>query len=230
MSKKKKNSNYVTEKNTQKTIEKQQLLQHKKRWQALRTVLICTLCVLLAVGAILGIGAAFGMFDYYPEATAHASITIEYEGEEYTLHMELYGKDAPLSVAHFKKLAEDDYYLDKAVYCLFGDQLYFGPQTVNEYYGTVDGEFSLNGKENKISHKRGTISMARGDDYNSAHGNFFILTENHKELDGSYAAFGSVIDGGMDTLDTILKDIRVDNNGYITNPPIITSISLHEAH
>lgn len=229
MSKKKKNSNYATEKNAQKAIEKQQLDRQKKRRKTLKTALICVLCVLLVAGAILGIGAAFGMFDYYPEATAHAAITIEYEGEEYTLHMELYGEDAPLSVAHFKKLVEDDYYVDKAVYCLLNDQLCFGPQTVNEYYGTVDGEFSLNGKENKVSHKRGTVSMMRGDDYNSARGNFFILTENHKELDGSYAAFGSVTDG-MDTLDAILKDIRVDENGYITNPPIITEISLHEAH
>ena len=46
---------------------------------------------------------------------------------------------------------------------------------------------------------------------------------------GVYAAFGRITDG-MDIIDRIVKDAQADENGYLTNPPLITSISVHEAH
>ena len=60
---------------------------------------------------------------------------------------------------------------------------------------TIKGEFKLNGKKNRISHQRGTISMARSRSYDSASSQFFIVHKNSQFLDGQYAAFGKVIEG-----------------------------------
>ncbi len=57
---------------------------------------------------------------------------------------------------------------------------------------------------NKIPHERGTLSMARGDEANSATTNFFILVASASYLDGKFAAFGKVTKG-MDVVDAINK-------------------------
>lgn len=53
---------------------------------------------------------------------------------------------------------------------------------------TIKGEFSSNGVENNISHKRGVISMARSSDPDSASSQFFIMHQDSTYLDGEYAA------------------------------------------
>lgn len=66
----------------------------------------------------------------------------------------------------------------------------------------IKGEFAANGFDNKLEHKRGVISMARAMDPNSASSQFFIMHADAPHLDGSYAAFGRVVDG-MDVVDEI---------------------------
>ena len=66
----------------------------------------------------------------------------------------------------------------------------------------IEGEFSSNGVENELKHKRGTISMARSMDPNSAGSQFFIMHADAPHLDGQYAAFGKVVEG-MDIVDEI---------------------------
>ena len=58
----------------------------------------------------------------------------------------------------------------------------------------IKGEFAVNGINNKISHKRGVISMARAYDPNSASSQFFIMHKDQTALDGYFAAFPGVID------------------------------------
>lgn len=90
----------------------------------------------------------------------------------------------------------------------------------------ITGEFSLNGIENNISHTRGTISMARSQDYDSASSQFFIMHEDGTHLDGQYAAFGHVTEG-MEVVDAIAENTPVtDNNGTVLkeNQPVIESI------
>ena len=60
---------------------------------------------------------------------------------------------------------------------------------------TIKGEFKANGVDNPIKHTRGTLSMARASDPNSAGSQFFIMHKDALYLDGSYAAFGHVVDG-----------------------------------
>lgn len=68
-------------------------------------------------------------------------------------------------------------------------------------YG-IKGEFAANGVENPIRHTRGVISMARSQMPNSAGSQFFIMHADAPHLDGSYAAFGHVVEG-MDVVDEI---------------------------
>ena len=93
---------------------------------------------------------------------------------------------------------------------------------------TIKGEFSSNGVENEISHTRGTISMARAQDPDSASSQFFIVQEDSDYLDGDYAAFGHVT-SGMEIVDQICKDVPVeDDNGTVKaeNQPVIEKITI----
>ena len=84
---------------------------------------------------------------------------------------------------------------------------------------TIKGEFSSNGYDgNDIKHIRGVISMARGDNKDSASSQFFICNADASSLDGKYAAFGYVLDG-MSVVDHITYDTSVygDSNGSISD-------------
>ena len=93
---------------------------------------------------------------------------------------------------------------------------------------TIKGEFSSNGVDNDISHTRGTISMARSTDPDSASSQFFIVQSDSTFLDGDYAAFGHVTEG-MDIVDKICKEAKpTDDNGSIKadEQPVIESIRM----
>lgn len=70
-------------------------------------------------------------------------------------------------------------------------------------YG-IKGEFSSNGFDNKLVHEAGVLSMARSQMPNSAGSQFFIMHKNSPHLDGSYAAFGKIIEG-LDVVNTIAE-------------------------
>ena len=92
----------------------------------------------------------------------------------------------------------------------------------------IKGEFSNNGVENDISHKRGTISMARSSDPDSASSQFFIMHQDGTYLDGDYAAFGHVTEG-MDVVDKICEEaVPVNSQGLIdaSKQPVIESIHM----
>ncbi|BEP29840.1 peptidylprolyl isomerase [Helicovermis profundi] len=72
----------------------------------------------------------------------------------------------------------------------------------------VKGEFSSNGFKNDLVHEAGVLSMARAAAPNSAGSQFFIMHKHSPHLDGSYAAFGKVIEG-MDVVDKI-AETKVD--------------------
>ncbi|MFP4021199.1 MAG: peptidylprolyl isomerase, partial [Halanaerobium sp.] len=69
---------------------------------------------------------------------------------------------------------------------------------------SIKGEFSANGFDNDLSHKRGVISMARSSAPDSAGSQFFIVHQDAAHLDGKYAAFGEVIEG-MEVVDQIAE-------------------------
>ncbi len=66
------------------------------------------------------------------------------------------------------------------------------------------GEFSANGFKNDLKHTPGVLSMARAMHPDSAGSQFFIMHKDAPHLDGSYAAFGKVIEG-MDHVNAIAE-------------------------
>ncbi len=123
-------------------------------------------------------------------------------------------KNAPLTVANFKKLVGQGFYNGLIFHRVIsgfmiqgGDPQGTGCGGSKEY---VKGEFAVNGVNNKLSHLRGVISMARAQDYNSASSQFFICHADAKFLDSQYAAFGAVVEG-IETVDKI-SAVRTDRN------------------
>ena len=75
---------------------------------------------------------------------------------------------------------------------------------------SIKGEFAQTGFVNDLRHTRGVLSMARSMMPDSAGSQFFIMHADSPHLDGSYAAFGKVVEG-MDVVDRI-AEVRVDYN------------------
>lgn len=89
---------------------------------------------------------------------------------------------------------------------------------------SIKGEFSNNGFTNDLKHTPGVLSMARAMDPDSAGSQFFIMHETSPHLDGSYAAFGKVING-LDVINTI-ADVRTDWNDRPMEDQMIKSVTV----
>jgi peptidyl-prolyl cis-trans isomerase B (cyclophilin B) len=145
------------------------------------------------------------------------------------IDIELDPSAAPITVENFLKLVNEGFYdgltfhrIIKGFMIQGGDPLGNGTGGSDE---TIKGEFESNGVDNPISHVRGVISMARSQSPDSASSQFFITNADAFNLDGEYAAFGTVI-SGMDVVDQISETPVIDNNGTVekANQPVIESI------
>ena len=159
----------------------------------------------------------------------HAKIKVKNYG---TIEVELDGATAPITVANFIKLVNEKFYDGLTFHRIISGFMIQGGDPLGNGTGgsdeTIKGEFSSNGVENNISHKRGVISMARSSDPDSASSQFFIVQSDSTHLDGDYAAFGHVT-SGMDIVDQICKDAKpTDGNGTIAKDqqPVIDSIRM----
>ena len=159
----------------------------------------------------------------------HAKIKVKNYG---TIEVELDGDTAPITVANFIKLVNEKFYDGLTFHRIISGFMIQGGDPLGNGTGgsdeTIKGEFSSNGVENNISHKRGVISMARSSDPDSASSQFFIMHQDSIYLDGEYAAFGKVTKG-MSVVDKICEDATpTDGNGTIekADQPVIESIRM----
>lgn len=188
----------------------------------IRKILAAALCAILAVFCFASCGnKGIGIH--------HAEITVKDMG---VISVELDGDTAPITVQNFMDLANEGFYDGLTFHRIIdGFMIQGGDPNHNGTGGsekTIKGEFSANGVENNISHTRGTISMARSSDMDSASSQFFIVQTDSTSLDGQYAGFGHVT-SGMEIVDQICKDAVVtDNNGSVDyeNQPVIESIKI----
>ena len=99
----------------------------------------------------------------------HAKIKVKDYG---TIEVELDGDTAPITVANFIKLVNEKFYDGLTFHRIMSGFMIQGGDPLGNGTGgsdeTIKGEFSSNGVENNISHKRGVISMARSSDPDSA--------------------------------------------------------------
>jgi len=122
------------------------------------------------------------------------------------IKIELNPEAAPITCANFEKLVSEGFY-DGLIFhrVIAGFMIQGGDPTGTGMGGSdenIKGEFKINGINNPLSHKRGVISMARSQRYNSASSQFFICHADATFLDGQYAAFGHVVEG-MEVVDRI---------------------------
>ena len=146
--------------------------------------------------------------------------------------IELFEDVAPKHVERIKKLANDGLY-DNVVFHRVIDG--FMAQTGDVRFGNSSSEkfdlkrAGMGGSDlpdlpaefNDLPHEKGTLSMARSSDPNSANSQFFICFEAAPFLDRNYTVFGKVIEG-MENVDKIKRGDS-NNNGSVTDPDKIIS-------
>ena len=149
-----------------------------------------------------------------------------------TIKVELDADAAPITVTNFVNLAKEGFYDGLTFHRIMSGFMIQGGDPRGDGTGgsdqTIKGEFSQNGVENNLLHTRGAISMARSRANDSASSQFFIVHEDSKHLDGSYAAFGYVTEG-MDVVDKICKEVKpVDDNGKVNKneQPVIEKVTV----
>ncbi len=157
------------------------------------------------------------------------------------IKMELYPDIAPNTVKNFISLVQKGFYNGLTFHRVIPGFMIQGGDPNGDGSGgpgySIKGEFTSNGFTNNLKHVRGTVSMARTPDPNSAGSQFFIMVASDPDLDGNYAAFGTVI-SGMDVVDKIvntpsdpttnkplqpqvMKTVTVDTFGVNYGPPQI---------
>ena len=121
---------------------------------------------------------------------------------------ELYPEIAPNTVNNFISLVKKGFYDGLIFHRVIKGFMIQGGDPVGNGTGgpgySIKGEFSQNGVKNDLKHTEGVLSMARSMAPNSAGSQFFIMHKNSPHLDGSYAAFGKVIEG-MDVVNSIAE-------------------------
>ena len=122
------------------------------------------------------------------------------------MKLELYPDIAPKTVENFVKLVQEKFYDGLIFHRVIKGFMIQGGDPEGTGMGgpgySIPGEFSSNGFENNLQHTEGVISMARSMDPDSAGSQFFIMHKTSPHLDGSYAAFGKIIEG-MDVVNKI---------------------------
>ena len=146
--------------------------------------------------------------------------------------IELFEDVAPNHVKRIKELANSGKY-DNVVFHRVIDG--FMAQTGDVKFGNSDTKDfdlrragmggsdlpDLNQEFNSLPHDRGTLSMARSSDPNSANSQFFICFKPAPFLDRQYTVFGKVLEG-MEFVDKIKRGDD-SNNGSVTDPDKIIS-------
>lgn len=141
------------------------------------------------------------------------------------IKLELFADKAPISVKNFLEYASSGFYKDTIFHRVIpGFMAQGGGLTAALQPKPGDRPPIKNEATNGLKNDRGTISMARSGDPNSATSQFFINVVNNENLnapkpDGfGYAVFGKVIEG-MDVVDKIVNAPQSRKNSVFQNVP-----------
>lgn len=213
-------------KERRKAEEEMRARARRKKRILLGVVLAACVCVVCAIVLV--------QMNRQGESSSASAYTADIVVKDYgTITVELDAEAAPKTVENFVSLAESGFYDGLTFHRIMDGFMIQGGDPNGDGTGgsgeTITGEFSANGYDNPLSHTRGTISMARSSDYDSASSQFFIMQEDTTSLDGQYAAFGHVT-SGMEVVDAICEDAQpTDDNGTIPadQQPVIETITVH---
>lgn len=141
---------------------------------------------------------------------------------------ELYPAIAPNTVNNFISLVKKGFYDGLTFHRIISGFMIQGGDPEGSGMGgpgySIKGEFSSNGFQNNLKHTKGVLSMARAHHPDSAGSQFFIMHQTSPHLDGSYAAFGKVIEG-LNIVDKI-AEVNTDWSDRPRNPQIMKTVTV----
>ena len=135
---------------------------------------------------------------------------------------------APETVRNFEQLARSGFYDGTLFHRVIPGFMIQGgdPNTragPKSSWGTGGPGYSIKAEFNSVPHKRGTVSMARAADPDSAGSQFFIVTSDSPFLDGQYTAFGRAV-SGMDAADRIVSLERDSDDRPLQEARVIRAV------
>ena len=158
---------------------------------------------------------------------ANPVVTITMENGD-VMKAELYPEIAPNTVNNFISLVKKGFYNGLIFHRVINGFMIQGGCPDGTGMGgpgySIKGEFTQNRFKNDLKHTAGVLSMARAMHPDSAGSQFFIMHQTSPHLDGSYAAFGKVIEG----MDVVNKTATVptDFRDRPLEPQVIRSITV----
>jgi len=151
-------------------------------------------------------------------------IMLEFKTSKGVFTVQLFDKQAPITVENFLKYADDGYF-DGTVFhrVIAGFMVQGGGLTADMTAKSGQRAPIQNEATNGLKNKRGTLSMARTNDVNSATSQFFINVVDNDFLDHrpgnyGYAVFGRIA-SGMDVVDAIVA-VKTGNKGGHQDVPV----------
>ena len=149
------------------------------------------------------------------------------------IRVRFFSDKAPKHVANFISLAKSGFYDGTKFHRVIPGFMIQGgdPNSKNadrSTHGTGGPGHRVPAEFNDTLHERGTLSMARSSDPNSAGSQFFLMVARSPHLDNQYSAFGEVVEG-LDVLDKIVSLPRDNRDNPLPgNPAIIESVTVVE--
>ena len=163
-----------------------------------------------------------------------ATIHIHVKGESWgDIQLKFFPDVAPNHVQNMVKLAKEKFYDGTTFHRVIPGFMIQGgdPNSKNHErsrHGMGGPGHRVNAEFSRRPHKRGTLSMARSQDPNSAGSQFFICVADAKFLDGQYTVFGEVV-SGMETVDRIVNAQRDDHDNPLDRIEMTISVSTANA-
>jgi peptidyl-prolyl cis-trans isomerase B (cyclophilin B) len=136
---------------------------------------------------------------------------------------------APHTIDNFTTLSRQGFYDGSAFHRIISGFMIQGGDAYGnspDMAGTGGPGYQIMHEFSDKKHERGTLSMARSSDPDSAGSQFFIMHAKAPNLDNQYSAFGDVIEG-IEVVDAIAKTPTTGGNGEVkTGRPKIVSIKI----
>jgi len=177
--------------------------------------------VVILLFVVLGLGAGY----FY---LAGQNPRVKLETNKGDIVIELYKKEAPISVENFLKYVDDGFYSDTIFHRVipgfmiqgggFGEAFYEDQNKEKPTRGPIANEGG-----NGLSNSKGTVAMARTNDPDSATSQFYINVNDNTNLDFAtrppgYAVFGKVVEG-MDVVQ-VIESVATSTTGFHRNVPV----------
>lgn len=162
-------------------------------------------------------------------------------GESFKI--QLYPDEAPNTVNNFLYLAGIGFYDQTRINRIVPGYLIQAGDPIGDGKGFpgyfIKSECGYNGTKNSLRHKKGTVSMARSNKFNTEGSQFFIMLTDDSHLNGQYSSFGTIIEGievvealSMNSVDQHdrpvenlkIEEIQIDTFGRAYEKPQILSV------